>query len=222
MCACVCVSYPAPRYILYVLVELNTRHTSIRPSWYCQLIHEAKPTPVLGGVVELQPFGPGGPRLSYLSCGCSDCPGRTRDLWMASSTSQSGGRSPAGAPLRNLVAPGHRFAGQEQVSSAAVVVLSPRLGWQRGTGVSQQLGRSLVKADHRPLRVIGLGGSSTSSMGPRSALITTPASATAWGGCSRTVSWDREGATPTPPPGPPKGAGSSVHALPAVRSRPER
>ena len=70
-----------------------------------------------------------------------------------------------GAPLRNLhVAPtGHKFAGQEQVSSALPAVLvvlpgwSPRLRWQRGPGVSQQLGGGRVKADHRPMGVIGLG-----------------------------------------------------------------
>ena len=70
-----------------------------------------------------------------------------------------------GAPLgdRHMPPAGQGLTGQKQVAGALPAILvvlpcwSPRLGSQRGPGVSQQLGGGLVKSDQRPLRVIGFG-----------------------------------------------------------------
>ena len=70
-----------------------------------------------------------------------------------------------GAPLghRRLPPARQRLTGQEQVARPlppVLLVLTPgtsRPGRQRGPGLGQQLGGGLVKADYRPLGVIGFG-----------------------------------------------------------------
>ena len=163
-----------------------------------------QPTPVLGGVVELQPFGDPAGLGRWEGLVQGSCPvgvqivqdhSHHRDLWIGliHQPAHLAGEVLHGAPLRNLhVAPtGHRFAGQEQVSSALPAVLvvlprrSPRLGWQRGTGGQPTTGsksrqsRPPAAAGHR----VGRTGPARPPCGPRTRRspwgCTTPASATA-------------------------------------------
>ena len=101
--------------------------------------------------------------------GCSGCPGPPAPLGppdrLHPPASASAGEVLHRAPFghRHLPPAGQGFTGQEQVAGALppVLVVLPqwmsRLRRQRGPGLGQQLGGGLVKADHRPLWVIGFG-----------------------------------------------------------------
>ena len=122
---------------------------------------QVQPTAMLGGVVELQPFG-NPPRLGcreglvqrrQVSPGeCSGCPGPPGPPEspgrLHPPASASAGRILHRAPFghRHVAPTGQRLAGQEPVagSLSPVLVVLPlgqsRLGRQRGPGVGQQLG----------------------------------------------------------------------------------
>ena len=80
-----------------------------------------------------------------------------------------------------------------------------RLGGQRGPSVGEQLGGGLVKAYHRPLRVIGFGievqdvlhmGYEVGAYLGNAPVLLLPRLKDVFFRCSRTVSWDRDGALP--------------------------
>ena len=104
------------------------------------------------------------------------------------------------------------LAGEEQVAGSAphvLVVLSPgasRGRWQGRTGIGQQLGGTLVEADHRPLGIVGLGvqvqdilhvGHEVGTHLGDAPLLLLPRLERVFFKCSRTVSWDKDSTRPS-------------------------
>ena len=138
---------------------------------------------------------------------------------------------------RHVAPTGQRLTGQEQVAGSLppVLVVLPlgqsRLRRQRGPGLGQQLGGSLVKADHRPLGVIGFGievqdilhmGYEVGAyLGMHHSFFCHGLRAF-FSGAAAPSRGTRMTPTPTPPPSLPAGAGSNGHVLPALGCRPGR
>ena len=135
-----------------------------------------QPTAVLGRVVELQPLGnPPGlwrwkglvQRRRAVGVQVVQHHSHHRDIGIgfvhqpAHPVGEVLHRAPLGH--RNMAPPRQGFAGQEQIAGPlppVLIVLPPRasrLGRHQRPRIGQQLGGGLVKADHRPLGVIGFG-----------------------------------------------------------------
>ena len=206
-------------------------------------LRHIEPTAVLGGVVNTSRCnapGLGRGKVSYSDAvrwgsGCPGPdapprpPGRPRPP-----ASASGGRSPAWCAARDRHLPpaswtwAHRPGQVAGALSPPVLVVAAPVspaGPAAGAGCQPATGWRLVKADHRPLGVIGFGvqvqhvlhvGHELGAHPWNAPLLLLPRLEGVFLRCSRTVSWDKRAPIPTPPPCPPAGAGSSGHVLPAV------
>ena len=162
----------------FQVVLVGVASAQAGPGQHAELdLRHIQPASVLGSVVELQPLGnapglrpPGRSRKARPSDGCSELSKTSRitgTSGYASSTSQRIWWAKSCMVRRFVIATwrqprrGSQARNRLRVPRPLVfVVLTPRppgLCWQRFPDVGQQLGAGLVKTDHRPLRIVGLG-----------------------------------------------------------------
>ena len=174
-------------------------------------------TPDASQCAEPRPLGRS--RTATLYGECSDCPGppvpgQPPDRLHPPASAFAPGRSPASCVVRSpppaASRPGVHRSGTGCKCPAAGTRSShasepTRLCWQWFTGRRPATGGGFVEADHRPLRVVGFGvqiqdilhvGHEVGAHLGNAPLPLLPGLEQVFFKCSRTVSWDSDGASP--------------------------